>query len=342
MTEQRLSELLRRIRGIPVTVVGDFCLDKYLYVDADLDEPSLETGLTAYQVTHRRCSPGGAGNVCANLAALGADVAALGVLGKDGEALELSEALTACGADLSPMLRDGSRCTPTYVKPMRSGPEGYAEMHRLDLKNFSPMCDASTRAVCDGLREAAAAGRAILAVDQFLEPDCGVINTAVRQVLTELATARPDLVIYADSRAFIRAFAGCTVKCNRSEVVRAMAPETAGEPDDDTVLSCGRRLYEAARRPVFVTLGGDGMLAFSASGAARVPALPVPGPYDFCGAGDSASSALVAALAAGATPEEAAYLGNLAASVTIRKIGITGTASPEEMLANYREYSGRE
>ena len=82
MNRERLQELLSGAKNARITVLGDFCLDKYLYIDATLDEPSLETGLTAFQVTGRKLSPGGAGNVCANLAALGAKVLALGVIGE--------------------------------------------------------------------------------------------------------------------------------------------------------------------------------------------------------------------------------------------------------------------
>jgi sugar/nucleoside kinase (ribokinase family) len=65
----------------------------------------------------------------------------------------------------------------------------------------------------------------------------------------------------------------------------------------------------------------------------QVPALPVTPPIDTVGAGDSFLAALTTALAAGANPIEAARLGHFAAAVTIRKLGITGTASPEEILS---------
>lgn len=84
-------------------------------------------------------------------------------------------------------------------------------------------------------------------------------------------------------------------------------------------------------RPVFITLGADGILACTPSEFAHEPAVPVSGPIDIVGAGDSASAGIVCALIAGATNAEAAVLGNLCAGVTIRKLGTTGTASPEEV-----------
>jgi len=47
-------------------------------------------------------------------------------------------------------------------------------------------------------------------------------------------------------------------------------------------------------------------------------------------------AAIAAGLCAGATLEEAALLGNLAAAVTIQQLGTTGTASPEQIMAQWR------
>ncbi|MBR3692578.1 MAG: carbohydrate kinase [Clostridia bacterium] len=331
MNRARLQELLGRTKAVRIAVLGDFCLDKYLYIDASLDEPSLETGLTAFQVTGRKLSPGGAGNVCANLAALGAQVMALGVIGNDGEGYDLVRALDARGIRHD-LVRSDFRCTSTYIKPMRSGDGGYTEQNRLDLKNFAPLSAADEEALLRSLSAAAEKSDAILVVDQFLEENCGTVNCRVKKALAEIAEENPELVIFADSRAFIHTFRECVIKCNNFEAVRIFDPENS-DPTPAEVEAAGRRLSAAQGRPVYVTLGGEGMLVFSGDAAEHVPALRVSGPFDFCGAGDSASAGITLALALGASPAEAAALGNLVAAVTIRKIGETGTASPEELLA---------
>ena len=200
MTRERLQELLSGAKNARITVLGDFCLDKYLYIDASLDEPSLETGLTAFQVTGRKLSPGGAGNVCANLAALGAKVLALGVIGNDGEGYDLLRALRARGIE-DALVRTEKRCTSTYVKPMRSGADGYTEQNRLDLKNFAPLAPEDEAALLRSLEDAAEQSDAILVVDQFLEEDCGTVNSRVKDALAGIAAEKPELVIFADSRA---------------------------------------------------------------------------------------------------------------------------------------------
>ena len=85
MTLESIKELMARAPECAITVLGDFCLDKYLYIDPDLDEPSLETGLTAYQVIGQGIYHGGAGTVTNNLRGLTAKVFCVGIVGEDGE-----------------------------------------------------------------------------------------------------------------------------------------------------------------------------------------------------------------------------------------------------------------
>lgn len=342
MTEKRLRHLLEAAPQATVCVVGDFCLDQYLYIDAERDEPSLETGLTAYQVTGRRHSPGGAGNVCANLVALGARVRAVGLLGDDGEGYVLRRELDRLGVNTEGLLTASGRCTNTYTKPMRTAAEGYAEQNRLDVKNYAPPSPEQEAALLQALRQAAAASDAVLAVDQFEQPECGTVGPALKAELGRLALRRPSLVVYADSRAFIHTFVNCIIKCNNFEAVRAVLPQAEGDGNVQTAEACGAELCRRTGRTVYVTLGGEGMAVCTPQGTVRVPAAKCPGPYDFCGAGDTASAGIVLALACGATAEEAAWVGNLAASVTIQQVGVTGTASPESVLARFAACFGQD
>jgi sugar/nucleoside kinase (ribokinase family) len=65
--------------------------------------------------------------------------------------------------------------------------------------------------------------------------------------------------------------------------------------------------------------------------------VPVTGEVDITGAGDSVTGGLVPALCLGAHPVEAATIGNLVASITIQQIGVTGTATREQVLARFEE-----
>src|SRR5260370_17253899 len=95
LTGQDLERILDQIPRLTIGVLGDLFLDRYLDIDATLTEPSLETGLDAYQVARVRSYPGAAGTVINNLAALGVGkIYAISFLVDDGEGYELRGALS--------------------------------------------------------------------------------------------------------------------------------------------------------------------------------------------------------------------------------------------------------
>src|SRR5437660_511231 len=134
MLDQILETILGRIPALRMAVVGDLFLDRYLDIDARLTEPSIETGLDAYQVTRVRSAPGAAGTVINNLAALGVGrIVPIAIVGDDGEGFELGQALDRLRVvDRKCIVCDSSRRTPTYIKPMLEEPGKPArELHRL-------------------------------------------------------------------------------------------------------------------------------------------------------------------------------------------------------------------
>src|ERR1700683_751988 len=89
-----LERILASIPSLTIGVLGDLFLDRYLDLDAALTEPSIETGLDAYQVVNVRSYPGAAGTIVNNLVALGVGrVVPVAVIGDDGEGYELRQAL---------------------------------------------------------------------------------------------------------------------------------------------------------------------------------------------------------------------------------------------------------
>lgn len=344
------AELERFLAALPsaaVLVVGDFFLDKYLVIDPAKDEPSLETGLTAYQVVARRCAPGAAGTVTNNLRALGVgEVIALGVIGDDGEGLELRRALAQTGVNTDHLIISPERVTPTYTKPVRAEAGGEREINRLDIKNWSITPPAIEDQIIASVRKLSARAAAVIVLDQVLEADCGVVTSRVRAALAELGRSRPELPIIADSRGYGMHFTDVMVKCNQHEVLRyvgAVAQSSAAPagptsaPEVAAVKAAAQTLTERTHRPVFVTMGERGQLVAGRDGIQQVPAIRVTGPIDPVGAGDATTAGIISGLVAGASLLQAAALGNLVASITIQKLGTTGTASPEEVRQRWRE-----
>ena len=85
MDMDRIIAALGRTQDARIIVFGDYCLDKYLYIDPKRDEPSVETSLTADQVHRKQMYAGVGGTITNNLRALGAQVRCIGAIGCDGE-----------------------------------------------------------------------------------------------------------------------------------------------------------------------------------------------------------------------------------------------------------------
>ena len=353
MDNKRLESLLAQFDTTRVLVLGDFFLDLYLDLDRSLSETSIETGLEAYQVVGVRASPGAAGTVTSNLRALEVGVTALGVIGDDGRGYELLRGLRERGVDAGPLIQAADRFTPTYTKPMMREPDGQVhELNRLDIKNRTPLPADLEDQLISAVRKLIRRADGIVVADQVQERDCGVVTDRVRAALAELGARYPGKPIVVDSRVRIGEFEGVYVKPNSEEARRAVYPGQALENlTRDALEQSGYALCERTAKAAFVTLGSAGVLVFdpppsrppSSQGGRRgvemthIPGIRVPPPIDIVGAGDSALAGIAAALCCGATPVEAATIGNLVASITVQQIGTTGTATREQVLARHRE-----
>jgi rfaE bifunctional protein kinase chain/domain len=340
LTDQSLEHILARLPDLSVGVLGDLFLDRYLDLDATLTEPSIETGLDAYQVVRVRSSPGAAGTVINNLVALGVRrVCPIAVIGDDGEGYELRQALTRQQVvALDWIFPWEGRRTPTYTKPMlhRAG-AAPQELNRLDIKNRLPLAAAAEDRVLRCLDDVWPHVDALLVLDQVSEPDCGVVTGRVRDQLAALGDTQPTKMILADSRERIGRFRSVSLKPNQTECQRAVGGDNALEQGAGD-------LARAAGRPVFCTCGAQGILVVDPrqepGPPLLVPAYPVTGPVDIVGAGDSTSAAIACAVAAGAGLAQAAAFGNLVASITIQQLGTTGTASPAQVRQRWQKVRG--
>ncbi len=336
MNRQRLDEILERIPSLRILVVGDFFLDKYLQIERALSEISLETNLEAYQVTAVRVSPGAAGTVVNNLAALGAHVSALGVIGDTGEGYEFRRALDALGADHSLMLLRPELLMPTYTKPMMHERDGRVhELERLDIKNRAPLAQNILDSLSERLAQAVSQADVIIVSEYVPAHEGGVMADAVREKIAALAQTYPQKYFLTDSRPSTALYRNVIVKCNLREAMHALDLAHDENVAPDEIENIARRFEQLTGNPLFLTLGERGMLVCAQQQCTFVATLNEPGPIDIVGAGDSAISGIACALGAGATFAEAALFGNLTAAVTVKKIGTTGTASPAEVREKF-------
>lgn len=333
MTPARLVQLVDGFPRQRIAVLGDFFLDKYIDVAPSLAEVSLETGKTAHQVVAVRHSPGAAGTVVCNLAALGAGTLhAVGFTGDDGESYDLRKDLKTLGCRIDHLDCDPQRATPAYLKPRDAQDASLAGEHsRYDTKNRTPTSEAALRKIVATLDSLLPELDAVIVLDQVDEEGCGAVTPMVVDALADRARRNPRVIFWADSRRRIRRFRNVIIKPNQFEAVGMENPLPGQQIEEHRLCEAIDRLRKLTGAPICATCGAEGMLV-SDPELTRVPGVRVEGPIDSTGAGDSATAGAVLALAAGASLPEAALVGNLVASITVQQLATTGTARPDQLL----------
>jgi rfaE bifunctional protein kinase chain/domain len=322
------EEILRRMADLRVLVAGDVCLDRWCTYDPGLADVSRETGIPRVGAISSEVTPGAAGTVASNVAALGARVSVLGAMGRDGFGQELAMALDARGIGREGLLEADGFQTFTYTKLINSR-TGAEDLPRVDFVNTRPLPGALERDLVQRLEHAAGGCDVLLVSDQAETSSGGVVTGAVREVLARIAGEYPNLVVWVDSRERAELFRRAVVKCNEAEA-SAASERALGRVDYEEL----RRRMEAPL--LIVTHGAEGALLVDGRGPRWVRARRIENPVDICGAGDSFSAGAAMALRVTGDPIAAARFGHLVASITVMKKG-TGTASPREVMTALQE-----
>ena len=323
---RRLAALLERFPRRRVLVVGDLMLDQF--VRGKVSRISPEAPVPVVAVTEDSCMPGGAGNVCCNLAALGASVSLVSVLGEDDAGRQLLAELRARGMDTSGIVPDPARVTTQKCRVVAD----HQQVVRFDRETAQPLSPALQKALAERLRRAAADADALVISDYGK----GVITEAMVRAALRAAHAHGVPVLVDPKVEHFRRYRG--VDCitpNSAEAWGGM--RLAPRPGEDAVRQLGRRILKTLRvRSVLITRGEKGMTLFQSSGSPRHIPARAREVYDVTGAGDTVVSVMALGLASGARPYEAAVLANAAAGVVVGKLG-TATTTRDEIRAALAE-----
>lgn len=326
--ESWLDLALAPLSRVRAAVLGDFCLDAYWQLDSTEPELSLETGLPVRKVRRQNYSLGGAGNVVANLVALGVgQVQAIGVVGKDLFGAELLRLLRACGPMIREhMIEDPQWQTTVYAKP-RSGDQ---EQHRVDFGAFNVMSERTMDALMATL-DLAAGESDVVVLNQQVSLVVSILPIFER--INQVISKYPQTLFMVDARHRPDLYRGAVLKLNVAEAARFLQEPAEGFVTSEKAKSFAYRIAQRTGKSTFLTRGERGIIATDDTTVHEIPGIQVTEKTDPVGAGDTVVAALAAALGSGQNPWIAAKLANLAASITVRKLGATGTATQAEILA---------
>ncbi len=319
-----LAPTIAAFAGRRVVVVGDLICDEYLY--GKPARISREAPVLILKFTEREVRLGGAANATHNVQALGASAVPVGVLGADGPGDEVVALCRAAGIATDGVLRAEGRTTPVKTRIMAGGYETTRQqVVRLDREPATGLAPETEDGLLGRLRQLGATADAFVISDYGY----GVVSPRVFETVLELARPR-RAVVAVDSRYDLLRFRGMTAATPNEPEVEAL---TGIELSDERAIEkAGRAVLERLEaRYLLVTRGSRGMALFEREGP--VTFMPIHGTdqiADVTGAGDTVISAFTVALAAGASPGEAAWLANVAGGVVVMKRG-TATVSPREL-----------
>jgi D-beta-D-heptose 7-phosphate kinase/D-beta-D-heptose 1-phosphate adenosyltransferase len=313
LTAERLEALLERMRAVRALVVGDVMLDRYLHGPASRISP--EAPVPVVRVTGEWMALGGAANVAANVAALGASCTLAGAVGDDAGGADLRRTLADAGIEDALVTVAGR---PTTVKTRVLSRHHQVARYDVEVEDdLEP--EAGTR-LAERVRERVGAVDVVILEDY----DKGALVPAV--IRAALDSGGRPVIVDPKARNFF-GYGGATLfKPNRAELEAAVRAKVLA---DDPEWMRGMRSRLGCQH-LLVTLGEDGMALATAAGEyVRVPAV-ARSVYDVSGAGDTVTATVAVALAAGADAAEAALLANQAAAIEVGKLGVA-VVTPAEL-----------
>jgi len=312
----RAGDLLARMAGRRIVVVGDVMIDEWIWGRVSRISPEAPVPVVA--VHDHSFTLGGAGNVASNLHALGAAVRFVGVVGTDPEGEQVRRLLTELGADAHGLLTVDDRPTTRKTRIVAHN----QQVVRADWESTAPLRAA------DRARVGAAVRRAVADADAVVLSDYA--KGLLHREIVEAALAAP--IVVADPKPHnVGLFGGVT--CIAPNVAEAAQASGIAIVDERTLEQAARVLLARLDcRYVLVTRGEGGMSLIGRDGECEHIAAVARTVFDVSGAGDTVVAVLTLALAAGVPVLTATRLANFAAGAVVEKLG-TATASPAEIVA---------
>ncbi|MGQ4809797.1 Bifunctional protein HldE [Candidatus Entotheonellaceae bacterium PAL068K] len=322
---QKQIDTVRKFSQIKVVVLGDVMLDVYDFcaTEASKPIPSEKPGKRAYKVQPSLQTLGGAGNVAANLAALGVTTALIGLTGHDGHAFTLQALADGLGLHHC-LIRDASRPTTTKIRLYLDN----EYLLRRDDEATHKASAALTEAMRQAFRRALAGAAAVILSDY----DKGLFTTDLAQDIISTCGHRGIPVIVDMKPPNQGYFTGADIIAPNVDEAAVLQPGLSQHTLCERQV---RALYERlACHNLVVTLGDRGICGYDGQAVFHAPAYSVDA-VDAVGCGDTVRVGIALGLALGLSLPEAAGLANAAAAVVVQKTG-TSTLTQQELIAFLR------
>ena len=316
LAPERAREIVSRVSGVNVLVVGDAMVDKFIVGRVTRISPEAPVPVVAFD--HDMYRMGGAANVASNVVALGGRVTLVAVTGRDEAAATLTEACREAGIAPS-FVGDPVRPTTTKTRVVTDRNQQVA---RIDYESDTEVSGEVEDRVIAEIRKHASRCSAIIVSDYMK----GCVTRQVMQTAVRVGAECGAPVLVDPKIPHLDYYSGATI----------VTPNHRSEEEARTAARIFRE--RANCRDVLMTRGDQGIWLLSGGIEGHLPAAARE-VSDVTGAGDTVIATLAVMLAAGATMSEAARLANEAAGIVVAKFG-PATASTPELLAAIDAHAG--
>jgi rfaE bifunctional protein kinase chain/domain len=322
----RLRKIVTSFPKLTVTVLADLVADEFIF--GEISRVSREAPVLILKHRDRKIVPGGGANAIYNLADLGVNVLPVGVVGDDEPGRMLLRAFRHKRIPVSGVFKEKNYATVTKTRILA----GFAhttgqQVVRLDREPVEGPNSHLRRELVLAAREYTRASDALLISDYGY----GAATPSLLNVIRE-KRGLDKVPVTVDSRHRLLEFSGATAATpNEAEVEEALGIRIGD--NRERLLAAGDQIAgEMDLESLLITRGKDGMVVFPRRH--KAVDIPIHGSdevADVTGAGDTVIAGFTAALAAGATAEEAAHLANYAGGLVVMKRG-TATVTQQELL----------
>ena len=322
---------LKKFNKINILIIGDMVADVYL--KGNISRVSREAPVLVLEHAGEKVVPGGAANVVHNVATLGGQAFAVGLIGNDKAGSGLRDILNDKNVETTGLIVEENRPTITKTRIIAGGSATVSQqIVRIDQEMKSPILNQTEESFINILKQV------IDKIDAVVLSDygSGMLSDKIRSFIIESCQEK-NIKTIVDSRYDILKFEGVSfVKQNEAEAAKAVGFELTSE---DAVVTAGKILLEKLQAEgIIISRGEQGMSLIQDNGEIHhIPVVDKSEVFDVSGAGDTAVAAFILAIASGAKPVEATKIANFAAGIAVRKLG-TATVSNEELNEVLGEY----
>lgn len=320
---KELIEIVERFPGKRIAVVGDLILDEFIW--GDVRRISPEAPVPIVEVVRESIAPGGAANVAMNLANLGAQPIPAGLIGNDFAGRQLIKVLSDADINCKNIVRDKDRNTTLKTRIIahhqqvcrtdRESRELPSEEIQSSLREFAQMAINDSQAVI---------------LSDYAK---GVFTDSMTRDLIGFSRQKGLFISVDPKKNDFSAYRGASILTPNLKEAERACNQSISDPGNLHKLGAElRHIHNLGN--LLITLGEKGMVLFSEEGITDIKAAARE-VYDVTGAGDTVIAVFTLSIAAGASPQDAAFLANRAAGIVVGKLG-TATLSVEELIENLK------